>query len=482
MTTNLFRKRRLVPVYQEEKGQNVARVKNDLIIPLAVIEAILAAAVCYINYILRYDPNIREDCSMVNWEGVRLQCSGDGYVPWPVYNETDSSSKAVTFDLPEWVFFTCAIVVPSCLVIVVEFIRACFMPQKVKIVTTCKLSLMPAFRRIPRFIVSLMMGGAVIGTLVSVLKLLIISPRPNFLAVCSTNSTAVDDCLAGGAWFPSTACEGNLEDVQEALRSFPSYHATLAAYCGVWTAVYLSTAARIVGIYGASLVMVGAVFVMTIFGMTHHLFIGLSSNTDVVVGGILGAIAALYVTLVILNGFREHEFSVKVVRKSSPLKIDHPNILPIVPLHGADKITFSHNEPKEVHFEDDLLDSEDFGIGENDSSNYITFIPRATSNATHRSRIPSTFPTQAVNSNVGKPPSSNIPVPPPLPSYGPPPSYSRTEHTSSYNVPRQRFSAPVRSPQAPSYHDSKGDNILKTYYSRDSDVVPRARTETASYF
>ncbi|XP_064108196.1 phospholipid phosphatase-related protein type 5-like isoform X2 [Macrobrachium nipponense] len=482
MTSNSHGEKGLVPVRRERNGQNVAKVKNDLILPFAVIEAMLAAAVCYLNYILRYDPDIREDCTMVNWEGVRLSCAEDGHVPWPVYNDTDStSSKAVTFNLPEWVFFTCAIVVPSCLVIVVELIKVAFAPKKIKVVTTGKLALRPVFRRIPRFIVSLMMGGAVIGTLVSVLKLLIISPRPHFAAVCSANDTRIEDCRSGGAWYPSTACEGNVNDVQEALRSFPSYHATLAAYCGIWTAVYLSTAARIAGVYGATLVMVGAVFVMASIGMTHHLFIGFSSSNDVIVGGILGAAAALYVTLIILNGFREREFEVKVIRASSPLDIDHPNILPIVPLYGADGAIDLSNEPREVRFEDDQVDSEDFGLGESDSSNYIAFIPRATSHTTQKGRGASSLPAQAVNANVGTA-SSNIPTPPPLPSYGPPPSYSRTEVVSSYNIPRQRFSAPVRSPQAPSYNDSRKDNVLNAYYSRDSDVIPRARTETASYF
>lgn len=481
MTSNSHGNKGLVPVHRERNGQNVARVKNDLILPFAVIEAVLAAAVCYLNYILRYDPDIRQDCTMVNWEGVRLSCSEDGRVPWPVYNDTDASSKAVTFNLPEWVFFTCAIVVPSCLVIVVELVKVVFTSKKSKVVTTGKLALRPVFRRIPRFIVSLMMGGAVVGTLVSVLKLLIISPRPHFAAVCSANVTRREDCLDGNAWYPSTACEGNVKDVQEALRSFPSYHATLAAYCGVWTAVYLSTAASIAGVYGATLVMVGAVFVMASIGMTHHILIGFSSSNDVVVGGILGAAAALYVTLVILNGFREREFEVKVMRESSPLDIDHPNVLPIIPLYGADRTTGLANGPREVRFEDDQVDSDDFGLGDGDSSNYITFIPRATSHPAQKSRTPSSFPAQAVNANVGNV-SSNIPTPPPLPSYGPPPSYSRTEVVSSYNIPRQRLSAPVRSPQAPSYNDSRNDNVLNTYYSGDSDVVPRARTETASYF
>lgn len=472
----------VVPVSKGKKGENVATVSNILVLPLAIIEILVTGTACALNYMLRYDTQIREDCSMVNWEGVKLLCSDINHISQPLYNETDPTTTGVTFQLPEWTFFTCAIVVPSCIVILVEVLKSLFSPRKVKVVLTAGMKLKPVYRRIPRYICTFMMGGALVGTLVSVLKLLIVSPRPHFLEVCTPNDTLDDSCDPDILWSPYTMCSGDSAEVHEALRAFPSYHAALAVYCGIWTVVYLSTAARLSGVYSPTLVMVGAISAMASIGASHHLLIGLSSSNDVIVGGIIGAIVALYVTLIILNGFKEKQFRVKVLHQRLSLEGTHPNMLPIVPLQGS-------SNQHQVHSEGSSMDSDDDEDSEGASeynqlairSTTFPFIPRATSN---RNISASGIPAQAVNSYVAKSPKS-IPVPPPLPHHtsmlGPPPSYTRTETLASYNVPRQRFSAPVTPPRAPDYDGSRS-NILSVYHSRDSDTLPRSRTETSSYF
>ena len=74
------------------------------------------------------------------------------------------------------------------------------------------------------------MGGAATGLLVAVAKLVVVAPRPHLLEVCG--SEGLEACEAAGVlnWAPEQVCEGGRWELHEALRAFPSYHATLAAY------------------------------------------------------------------------------------------------------------------------------------------------------------------------------------------------------------------------------------------------------------
>ncbi|KAK7072198.1 hypothetical protein SK128_023585 [Halocaridina rubra] len=438
--------KKVVTVAKGKNGGNVAKVTNHLLVPLVIIEALLTAGVCALNYLLRYDPDVREDCSMINWEGVNLWCTDIQWLAKPVYNNTNSITNSVTFELPEWVFFTCAIVVSSSIVIIVEILKSFTPAKKIKTVVIAGMKLKPVFRRIPRYICNFMMGGAAVGALVSVLKLLIASPRPHFLEICSPNSTLADSCTGGFTWSPLAVCEGDPIEVHEALRAFPSYHATLAVYSGVWTIVYLSRAARLPGIYSAMLVVIGAVLAMTSIGTSHYYFTSESSSADLLAGGIIGAIAALYVTLVTLNGFRERPFKIKIVRGQSG-KQDHPNMLPIKPLQGSFSTYIMPSETRAYgdSVDDDSKDDDD----DSDKEEYeflammpesFPYLPRVTpSRETKSPTSKRTLPAQAINSRVG----TSVPIPPPMPrttnaTVGPPPSYTRNQHLSAYNVPRQR--------------------------------------------
>lgn len=75
------------------------------------------------------------------------------------------------------------------------------------------------------------MGGAAVGLLVSVAKLAVVAPRPHLLEVCGSSGPE-ETCEKAGdfTWAPEEVCEGDPEELHEALRAFPSYHATLAAY------------------------------------------------------------------------------------------------------------------------------------------------------------------------------------------------------------------------------------------------------------
>lgn len=79
------------------------------------------------------------------------------------------------------------------------------------------------------------MQAATAGVLASLLKLLLPEPRPHFLAVCAKFGGTVvssdvtinvaSDCVDKSESDPIISSA-----VKEALRSFPSYHATIAVY------------------------------------------------------------------------------------------------------------------------------------------------------------------------------------------------------------------------------------------------------------
>ncbi|XP_037793596.1 uncharacterized protein LOC119589092 [Penaeus monodon] len=491
----------VVGVKEGKKGENVAIVNNPLLAPLAVVEVIVTAAICALNYCLRYDETLREGCSMVTWEGVRLSCLQVPDVSYPVYSSSDAATSSVQFALPESVFFSCAIVVPLGLMLVVEAVKTQYPVRRVKTVTSLGLKLPPYVRRMLRFICTFMLGGAATGCFVSVLKLLIASPRPSFLALCKLNNTICDTSFV---WAPHGSCEAPPAVVHEALRSFPSYRAALAVYCGVWTSVYLTRVARVKGVYSSSAVIVGAVWVMTAIGLGHGILTYQSSYSDVVAGGLIGAAGALYLIFGLLNGFSEKNWKVSVIKRRSLQAQGNSNLMPMVPLAGSDLPI----KPSEINMDDMDDESGDDSSGEESdeglynrlafSSDSFPIIPRAASRplsliSTVTPR--ESAPAQAVNSVVANsPPPPPPPPPPPLPT-GPPPSYSRpamspwsASQTRPYNVPRQRYSAPAPAPRAPAYdlrYDdtySRRDDYPRTHNLRDSDTLPRARTETSSYF
>ncbi|KAG0717137.1 hypothetical protein GWK47_055081 [Chionoecetes opilio] len=394
----------VVRVEGREGDKQVVVVRNPLLVPLSLLEVLLAAALCALNYCFRYEPGLREDASLIHWEGVRLSCTDLPSLAFPYLTATNHTDTSA-FALPESVFFSCAIVVPCCLVMVVEGVRSQFPVRKIKHVESCSITFLMSVRRILRFLLTFLMGGAATGLLVALTKLAVVSPRPHLLAVCESS---VEVCGAAGnlTWAPQQVCDADPEELHEALRSFPSYHATLAAY------------------------------------------------------------------------------RCKASKKVKELELG------------------------EMESSDD--DDDDEGMGSYGSlalhMDALRIIPRATTLPTRGLLRPSSYaedPTQAVNPNLQPytvPPPPPPPPPPPMPTpSGPPPSYSRPDHhnhhldpwtaNSHYNIPRQRYSAPDPTPRAPAYeaspraHPHKSTQPLSAYAPRRPDTdLPRARTETSSYF
>lgn len=78
-----------------------------------------------------------------------------------------------------------------------------------------------------------LLGGSIAGIFTSVMKLNIVSPRPNFMSICFPGETVQDYsfCSSDNYWNPTKVCDNKDEkELSEGLKSFPSYHATIATY------------------------------------------------------------------------------------------------------------------------------------------------------------------------------------------------------------------------------------------------------------
>ncbi|XP_076034142.1 uncharacterized protein LOC143020972 isoform X2 [Oratosquilla oratoria] len=441
-------------------GKDVTTVNNPLILLLGLIEFLVIVALGGLNYCLRFDSALRSSVSLVNWKGVSIPCVSvcDGTLSHPMYNYEDPKQNvnvatAVAFEMPEWVFFTCFFTVPILLIVVGEAVASQFHLRRLKLVTVGSWQIPLALRRIGRFTCGFLLGGSLVGCLVAVLKLMIPSPRPHLLAACNdptTNLCTMKNCTKEGIGFLYLEVQCSFKDVfHEALRSFPSYHATLALYGGVFASLYTSRVIRVHGVYSCTGVLVAALMVMAFIGATHRLFTGHAFLVDVLAGGILGTLAAFCMVRCLLNKFKEHRWRFRKYGGN-----DDSNLLPINPLDGGVK-----NKRAQ--------------------------------------------PAQAVNQGVSRSPpkvhargegttrstASSIPPAPPMPSRtGPPPKYPRPEvpawstgnERQNYNVPRQRMSAPSGPeprPKPPQYQPRP-----LSFYRQDSETLPRTRTETASYF
>ncbi|XP_063871607.1 uncharacterized protein LOC135106490 [Scylla paramamosain] len=153
----------VVRVEEREGDRNVVVVRNPLLVPLSVLEVLLTAALCALNYCFRYEPELREDSSMINWEGVRLSCADLPQLSFPYVREGNHTSSA-SFTLPESVFYSCAIVVPCCLVLIAETVRCQFPSRRIKHVESCNITFLMVVRRILRFLLTFVMGGGGYGS------------------------------------------------------------------------------------------------------------------------------------------------------------------------------------------------------------------------------------------------------------------------------------------------------------------------------
>ena len=128
-------------VRQGQSGRLIVTTKNVFIFPLLLMEVIAIALLMALNYCFRYsivpiisinskliinrfDEDLRYQADMVNYENVLVTCDQirlQNYLSRPKYDYSPYDSKSLeglelNYELPEWAFFLCTLLVPLPLV------------------------------------------------------------------------------------------------------------------------------------------------------------------------------------------------------------------------------------------------------------------------------------------------------------------------------------------------------------------------------
>ncbi|RXG59239.1 Histone deacetylase complex subunit SAP18, partial [Armadillidium vulgare] len=220
------------------------RKEDKITLLLVFTEVIIIGVLMALNYILRFDDTIRESSDMISLEYVLLTCDESVLryqLSRPFYDYGVGTDKSIdglelTYELPEWAFFLAALLAPIGIICVFEtanyYIKIHLMERK-GISAEKSQGFPKPIRRITRFVGGYLLGGSIAGIFTSVMKLNIVSPRPNFMSICFPGETVQDYsfCSSDNYWNPTKVCDNKDEkELSEGLKSFPSYHATIATY------------------------------------------------------------------------------------------------------------------------------------------------------------------------------------------------------------------------------------------------------------
>ncbi|XP_070562790.1 phospholipid phosphatase-related protein type 1-like [Ptychodera flava] len=172
-----------------------------------------------------------------------------------------------------------------------------------KIVKTCNCcDLHPVFRRMIRFIGMCTFGGFATWVLTDVSKLLTGRLTPFFLTVCAPNMTHTD-CVELNLVTDDSVCTGDADEIKLGRMSFPSLNAALSMHCAVFIALYVQSLLSISGsrLLGPllSLGVVTLSYMCGLLDMQQYRH----NSADVLLGFLIGAAVAAYLSIVVLNFF-----------------------------------------------------------------------------------------------------------------------------------------------------------------------------------
>ncbi|XP_018008837.1 phospholipid phosphatase-related protein type 5 [Hyalella azteca] len=280
------------------KGGHLLQEGESLpLIPMGVAEGIVLVIMIVMNYLFRFDPKTRDASSLADYPRVTLSPS-DVLPPRPYYNyslsladnQNNEYSFGVSFTMQEYAFFVPLFVVPLLLTLVVELVQRQFPRGHIKNVVSFDLPFPPFVRRTLRFYYVFLFYGSLAGMAAAFLKLLIPKPRPHFLAVCD-GATLPGNLLFNVSSSCSTA---DWPALRESLRSFPSYHATLAFYAGTFLVLYLMYTCQLKGTYSSGGLLSLPVGVMAAIGGLHRWVTYHADGWDVAWGAAIGGVVALW--------------------------------------------------------------------------------------------------------------------------------------------------------------------------------------------
>ncbi|PVD23852.1 hypothetical protein C0Q70_17126 [Pomacea canaliculata] len=282
------------------------------------IEFLLLIFVIIIEYFLRWTdafPLRRQNFSCSDPE---ISCSS--------HDQQLMADFAFGANVPDSVIYVLSFCVPGFVVFIGELGLCTFsegQQKSVRLVNRdCKVP--QVGRRLLRFLGVFLFGIFALMLFVDVTKLLIGRLRPDFLHTCRVNVALCNTSLSSGLSLDDSAClNTDTTEIRAARTSFPSLTSALTSYAAIFLSVYVHGALRchVVRILRAFLVLV---FIMLSLlsglaevGRCH------SHWTDVAVGFGVGVVMSTYLTVAVLNQFREHVTQTEMLHMLRLFMADH---------------------------------------------------------------------------------------------------------------------------------------------------------------
>ncbi|GAV08296.1 hypothetical protein RvY_18011 [Ramazzottius varieornatus] len=263
---------------------------NHFILPVFFVELIALGSLGALAYYLRFTDVFPLQSAPVN-------CTESG-ISFALPNAT-----SLLTDVPLEVVYSVALLLPLVVILIGELGYWLFSSKPKKVVRAhCiyfKLHLMP--RRFFRFAGIFVLGLLTTSIFTDFAKLLIARPRPYFLQVCdmqcinadgSTTTNDNDNCID--------------EDPRHARTSFPSFHSSIALFSAVYASIYIHSLLTARGARLLRPILVFIALTFAVFEAASRYLTRRNHWQDVLVGGILGTLIALYLGVVVANAFREN--------------------------------------------------------------------------------------------------------------------------------------------------------------------------------
>ncbi|XP_037077961.1 phospholipid phosphatase-related protein type 5-like [Pollicipes pollicipes] len=284
---------------------------NHVMVPLFLLEVVVTGCLAVIFYYLKYLDNFKE-------KRYPLPCADVQWISYPYYNDTDRHPLY----LNDSGLYSASFFIPVVTIVIVEIIHWFFYDGEKKAITTnCPNWTFHYFtRRLIRITGTLLFGMLLTMVLTFTLKYVFVVPRPHFLQACQPNSSAISAICGGDIYTErlstaatftpsSVTCLAGAHAVDAALRSFPSEHAALPVFCGVFLACYLHQMVsfrRLVTVRPALVTLALLGGLLPGIG-SLHLF--RCRWSDLLAGYLLGAAVAFYLTEITLRRFAVAERS-----------------------------------------------------------------------------------------------------------------------------------------------------------------------------
>ncbi|XP_068605022.1 phospholipid phosphatase-related protein type 4 [Brachionichthys hirsutus] len=214
---------------------------------------------------------------------------------------------------PLALLFSLAFAVPTATILIGEAILYCYLSRRSSATQTeaninaagCNFN--SYIRRAVRFIGVHVFGLCVTALITDILQLATGQHTPYWLDVCKPNLTHINMSTCDEAFILEDICSGqDLELISAGRKSFPSQHATLAAFAAVYISMYFNTVLTDSAKLLKPLVVFSFVMLAILAGLTRIIQFR-NHPGDVYCGWLLGAAISVYLGVYAVGNFQPSE-------------------------------------------------------------------------------------------------------------------------------------------------------------------------------